>query len=151
MQLFGADHRAGELFEVHAAVVHDSKQFAVQRQRLLFMAPRFFQDVVNTVPMGFFNQANRLRRMTAETGEYLANLLGVQQRFRRLRGHERNQRDAIWAGYHQARMGVADDASEFGLEDLVEYRRRGVEVKVRDHKSILPQNQVNRDDWQRRP
>jgi len=75
--------------------------------------------------------------MTAETGEDLAHLLGVEQRLRRLRLHERDERDPVRPDDHQRVVRVSDDSRQFRLEDVVEDRVDGRAVEVEMHAGML--------------
>ena len=133
MEFLGADHGPGKLFEIHAAVMDDGEQFAIQVQRLLLVAPGLFKNVVNAVAMSLFDGADRLGGVPTKPSKNFTDLLGMEQRLRRLRRHKGDQRNAVGAGDHEARMGVPNNAGKFGLQDLVKHRNGGSDVKVGGH------------------
>ena len=86
------------------------------------MSDRFAQDRLDRVVVRLLDRRDALIGMTAEAGEDLADLLGVDERFRRLRLHELDEREPVRSGDHERVVGVPHDPREFGAQDLVEDR-----------------------------
>ena len=79
MQFFGVNHLPGELFKRNRATLHMCQKLAVQRQGGSFRIQRFPQHGRYVVLVRVKQRAYGKRRVGAECGDPLANLLGVQQ------------------------------------------------------------------------
>ena len=99
--------------------------------------------------MRLLDRGDALIGMAAETGEDLADLLGVQERLRSLGTHELDERQPVRPGDHERVVGVAHDAGKFGPQDLVEDRVHVFGVDDRFHAGHRTQFTVKRSACRR--
>ena len=87
-----------------------------------FAADPALLAAVDRVVVGLLDRRDALVGVTAQSGEDLAGLLGVDQRFGGLSLHEVHQREPVRARDDQGVVRVAHHAGQLRLEDVVEDR-----------------------------